>query len=263
MNNEVIVDSIKALCKNKNLSASQLEKEIGLSQGLISKWTKTMPSLDKIIDIADYFHVSLDKVVGYKLNTSDNFISILINRTLDKTIIWHSPENDIAVKLYTNNDLINNVYINNDELVELTYYTEYKNGYISVYGLSNHFNAANPIELILYIQPSQKSDIVIQNYSMEELKLLWLEILSSLGNEAPDEIKAEIFKNEFIKSSEELEGSNKLKRQNTLLAQKLQETDAEYLNNMISLDDIALLTNEAEYKELLNSKIRNNFDDAN
>ena len=68
MNNEKIVNSIKKLCKKHNITANQLECEVGLSQGLISRWLKTTPSLDKIINIADYFNVSLDEVIGRKKN---------------------------------------------------------------------------------------------------------------------------------------------------------------------------------------------------
>ena len=86
MDNNIIVNSIKKLCKDKNITVSQLEKKIGLSQGLVSKWINTTPSLDKIVDIADYFHVSLDEVVGYKQD--DIFLNILHDLTNNRKIKW-------------------------------------------------------------------------------------------------------------------------------------------------------------------------------
>lgn len=63
MNNQVLVNNIKKLCKDRNVSISTLEKDLFMSPGLISRWTKTTPALDRVVEIANYFHVSVDSLV--------------------------------------------------------------------------------------------------------------------------------------------------------------------------------------------------------
>ncbi len=58
-----IVDRIQALVDKKGLSIAALERNTGLSNGIIKKWKKQSPSCDKIIIIANYLNTS----VGYLL----------------------------------------------------------------------------------------------------------------------------------------------------------------------------------------------------
>ncbi len=64
MDNIKLVNNIKNLCSKNNISISQMEKEVNLSSGLISRWTKTTPSLDRLIDIAHFFNVTIDALIG-------------------------------------------------------------------------------------------------------------------------------------------------------------------------------------------------------
>ncbi|MHC1750696.1 MAG: helix-turn-helix domain-containing protein [Cellulosilyticaceae bacterium] len=59
-----LVDNIKFLCTENNLSIPKLEKLLGLSNGSIYNWNKSFPAIDKVIKIADYFEVSLDEITG-------------------------------------------------------------------------------------------------------------------------------------------------------------------------------------------------------
>ena len=47
------------------------KRQFSTDQSLISRWNKSDPSLSKIIDIANYFNISLDELTGYK-NTIDS-----------------------------------------------------------------------------------------------------------------------------------------------------------------------------------------------
>ena len=58
-----IVDRIKALVDKKGLSIAALERNTGLSNGIIKKWKKQSPSCDKIITIANYLNTSLEYLV--------------------------------------------------------------------------------------------------------------------------------------------------------------------------------------------------------
>lgn len=205
MNNNMIVNSIKNLCKNNNITVSQLEKEIGLSQGLVSKWMNTTPSLDKIVDIANYFHVSLDEVVGYDHSLNDDFIRELYERTGNGSVSWKLvKKTDSAefpkIKLYNKweDELPPDNYYNEETHKEIHYIIRFDKGYIIMYAFYQNGCILNPEEIKLFIQPTYDSYLVEQNYSFDNLLKLWIKILNSLGDEAPDAIKAEDLKNGFI-----------------------------------------------------------------
>lgn len=56
----MIYSKIKELCKVKGISVYFLEKELGLSTGSISKWKKSIPAVDKLQKIANYFNVRIN-----------------------------------------------------------------------------------------------------------------------------------------------------------------------------------------------------------
>ncbi len=61
----IIYSRIKELCADNNITINRLETEMGMSMGAISKWKHTVsPTIDKISRIANYFHVSIDYIVG-------------------------------------------------------------------------------------------------------------------------------------------------------------------------------------------------------
>ncbi|WP_202976419.1 helix-turn-helix domain-containing protein [Anaerophilus nitritogenes] len=55
-----LVEKIKSLCEEKEISLVGLERELGFSRGSIFKWNNSSPSIDKIKIVADYFNVSTD-----------------------------------------------------------------------------------------------------------------------------------------------------------------------------------------------------------
>lgn len=50
-------ERITALIKEKGLSQGKLESELGLSNGSVSKWKKSIPKTQTIILLANYFNV--------------------------------------------------------------------------------------------------------------------------------------------------------------------------------------------------------------
>lgn len=200
MDNELLVKTVRDLCKKNNIPISQLENDLNFGAGLISRWIKSSPSVDKIIDIADYFHVSLDEVVGYDQNINDEFLRLLYERTDDGTIQWISgitlAQQGCQIKLWDKKTdehcLIPNDY------TQAIYATKFRTGYILLYSFYPLDNIIYPDELILFIQPSDDGCLIKQHYSTEEIKPLWTKVLNSLGDDAPDSVKAEDFKNSFI-----------------------------------------------------------------
>lgn len=55
---------IRSLASEKGLSIAQLERELNLSNGSISRWKNAAPSSKGLVAVADYFDVSVDYLLG-------------------------------------------------------------------------------------------------------------------------------------------------------------------------------------------------------
>lgn len=64
MANESTVDRIRVLANAQGLSLPALEAKLNLGNGTISRWNKSSPNSDKLARVADFFHVSLDYLLG-------------------------------------------------------------------------------------------------------------------------------------------------------------------------------------------------------
>ena len=62
--NEKLLTNIKELCKEKGISQRQLQTELNLSAGSISKWRSSNPSYSTLEKVAHYFDVSVDYLKG-------------------------------------------------------------------------------------------------------------------------------------------------------------------------------------------------------
>lgn len=59
----MIYDTIKELCKEKGISIASVEKKANLSNGSISKWNKSSPTIDKLQAVAAVLKVKIDKLL--------------------------------------------------------------------------------------------------------------------------------------------------------------------------------------------------------
>lgn len=59
-----LVEKIRTLARQRDLSLPQLEQELGLGNGTISRWRSSSPNTEKLQKIADYFQVSMDYLLG-------------------------------------------------------------------------------------------------------------------------------------------------------------------------------------------------------
>lgn len=55
-----VFERIESLRKSRKISQGRLEKELGFSNGSISKWKTSMPTPERLQKIADYFGVTID-----------------------------------------------------------------------------------------------------------------------------------------------------------------------------------------------------------
>ena len=63
----MLYDNICALCKEKGISISALEKECSIGNGTIKGWAQNNPRLDLVKKVADYFHVTVDALLSNTL----------------------------------------------------------------------------------------------------------------------------------------------------------------------------------------------------
>ena len=69
-------ERIENMRKSAGISQGKLEKELGFSNGSISKWKNSTPTPDRLQKLADYFGVSVDYLItgeekedkGYYIN---------------------------------------------------------------------------------------------------------------------------------------------------------------------------------------------------
>lgn len=55
---------IKELAIQQHVALRALERQLKLSNGIISNWRYSSPSVDNIAKVADYFHVSIEYLIG-------------------------------------------------------------------------------------------------------------------------------------------------------------------------------------------------------
>ena len=65
----MIFAKILQLCKEKGISVARLERETGISNGTISRWGSSSPTVEKLEKVADYFGVSVDSLLGREAAT--------------------------------------------------------------------------------------------------------------------------------------------------------------------------------------------------
>lgn len=96
-----LLDRIKGLMDAQGIKAKQLTTELGLSNSSFTDWRKGKgsPSLDTVVKIADYFHVSLDYLVhgdDMPMPNQLDFSNPIDKELLDK---FHSLSPDLQDKL--------------------------------------------------------------------------------------------------------------------------------------------------------------------
>lgn len=72
-----VVENIKSLCEARATSIPKLERELGFGRGSIYNWDKSSPSIDKIEKVAEYFNVSINRVLhGFDADRFSNMVNV-------------------------------------------------------------------------------------------------------------------------------------------------------------------------------------------
>ena len=59
-----LYEKIKELASQKNVSIRQVEEKLGFANGTIRQWGRKNPGVNKVKDVAKYFNVSVDYLLG-------------------------------------------------------------------------------------------------------------------------------------------------------------------------------------------------------
>ena len=75
--------NIKRLRQNKDVTQEQLGNALGITSQAVSKWEceTALPDIDLLPKLADYFGISIDELLGYKLNAltyKEQFIKFML-----------------------------------------------------------------------------------------------------------------------------------------------------------------------------------------
>ncbi len=105
-----LADNIRAMRKQRRLTQEQLAEVLGVTAGAVYKWESglSVPELGLLVEMADFFDVSVDALLGYR--RKDNRESAIIKR-LGEFSRSRSPEvfpeAEMALKRYPNSfDLV-------------------------------------------------------------------------------------------------------------------------------------------------------------
>ena len=75
-----IAENIRAFRKQRGLTQEQLAEVLGVSVGAVYKWESksSLPELKLIMEMADFFEVSVDALLGYQIK--DNQLNVAVER---------------------------------------------------------------------------------------------------------------------------------------------------------------------------------------
>ena len=62
-NVENLYTNVRRICQERQISIAQLEREAGLGNGVVRKWTHTSPTLRTVFAVTDYLGVTLDDLL--------------------------------------------------------------------------------------------------------------------------------------------------------------------------------------------------------
>ena len=60
----MLLTNIRRLCSKKPVSIAKLERETGISNGTISRWDTSSPTVENLKKVADYFGVLVDDLIA-------------------------------------------------------------------------------------------------------------------------------------------------------------------------------------------------------
>ncbi|BFH16538.1 helix-turn-helix transcriptional regulator [Paenibacillus melissococcoides] len=94
---KVLLENIKSLCKQHQITIPKLEKEIELSKGSIYKWNTCSPSIDKVLKVSGYFRVPIEELTGHKAKEENRMLQRHLIRLMSKLKKLNSTQDRLYV----------------------------------------------------------------------------------------------------------------------------------------------------------------------
>jgi len=140
-----LLENIQSLCKEYKTSLPNLEKELGFGKGAMYKWDTNSPSIDKIEKVANYFKVSLDRILyGFEYTEFVNLVNyVKDDRTIERfsrdTSVdlnelykiclgfkFERPSEEVVMKIASSNPV--DFLVSTDDLLEAAGYISQRQG---------------------------------------------------------------------------------------------------------------------------------------
>ena len=90
-------DNLQKFRKSKGLSQEELAEKCDISRQAIAKWEsgESVPTIDKLIFLADFYKVSLDELVGRK--TDIELLDEFVKRFVPKDVIPSGEDDALQI----------------------------------------------------------------------------------------------------------------------------------------------------------------------
>lgn len=158
-----IVNNIKFLCEENNITIGELEKKLEFSQGLISRWEKNSPSIDKVLAVSDFFQVSTDYILGrtnekQSTKLEDCFINKMITETKNHRLNWQDYSETYISKCDLDTVFSDLYYIIDDhqQLDDIQYAYELEYNSSCIYLICSEYDYDFSVFLIMQIDKNKK-----------------------------------------------------------------------------------------------------------
>lgn len=194
VDNKKLVENIRRVCKVRNISVSELERSQNFSPGLISRWVRMSPSLDKVLLIARYLGVSLDELAGNGVYEAQNdFVGILKQMTEDESseVHWQVFDEE-NFKCERARQMIEDELLAEYE----AYACRYEEG---IFLILRSTDDSGEEFYRLYIIPGTDELAVVEEASAERLEILWCVVEAECRGEQSRE-KADDLKVRFMRT---------------------------------------------------------------
>jgi len=72
---DVLLERVKQLCKKRSITVSELEDALDLPPNTVYQWKQRVPNTKRLEMVADFFHVSIDYLLG-RTDNPNNGLSV-------------------------------------------------------------------------------------------------------------------------------------------------------------------------------------------
>lgn len=176
MDNQRFVRNIRNICREKGISISQVESDLGWSPGLISRWSKACPSFEKVAAIVDYLNITFESLLendcaAQEQMPEEQLVEKLEELTIEGKIAWHPcKENERMRKLL-------DPLADKGCLIDEAYYFGFQGGYFLLVMAEDD---QLPFTPRLYTAPDSKAVPILESEDSEALGAVLARVDSDL-----------------------------------------------------------------------------------